>query len=268
MKKTSRLMMTAGLSAAAVLMAGATAPHAARAQNAPAAPPASRAGRPLETILADISSATQITVVADSSVAQRPVLAPPDAATPATLETQLTGLTRRLGLGTQWVKLMLPQLPGTRTYKGDDVAEYALAQAKLFGNIGAQTAPGVIEILGQKVNADQATPVVSTLNLKPVYVLINPAAHTPGTVTPAANWGKMSPAEQKSYTDQQVAALKNMSPAQRTEMMQQQGAIMRSYFQSMSPEERQQMFQGMRGGMGGGGPMGSGGRRGGNNGGN
>ena len=243
---------------AAVLSSGFFAPEARAQASAP--PPAAdatarTAARPVSTVVGEIAQATQMTVLADKSVASKNVTVSTQAVSAATLENELTLLVRRIGPGTQWVKLMLPQQAGGRVYKGDDVADYALAQAKLFGNVGAATSPGVVEIMGQKVSDAQATPVVSTLNLKPVYVVINPSARAAAnTVGPAANWSQMSREEQQAYTAQQVAALKNMTPEQRTQMMQQQGQVMRSYFQSMSPQERQQMFQGM-------------GRNGGNNGG-
>ena len=242
----------AGVCAAALVAA----PLSVRAQtSAPtkAAPAANASGnardsRPVEAVLNDLTRDTQISVIADSSVAPQVIFAPSETVTADTLEPALTNITRRLARGTQWVKLMLPELPSKRAYKGDDVADYALAQARLFGNVGAPPPAGKVEIMGQKVTNAEAAPVVSALNLKPVYVIINPSARASGAGMPAGNWGKMTPDQQKSYAMQQAQAFKNMSPAQRTEMMQQQRAVMGAVFQGMSSDERRQMFQQMRGG--------------------
>ena len=264
--KSPQNLLTFGLCAAAL----AVLPFSARAQTpaaapaAPAAKPNARASQPVEVLLKDMSKDTSITVVADSSVAPIVVSLPAEtvaSVTPDTLEASLTNITRRLPAGTQWVKLMLPELPGSRTYKGDDVADYALAQARLFGNIGAPPPPGRVEIMGQKIGTSEAAPVLSALNLKPVYVVINAAARASGAAMPSGNWSKLTPDQQKSYAMKQAEAIKNMSPAQRTEMMQQQRAVMGAYFQSMSPDERRQMFQSM-----GGGNRGNRGNRGGGNG--
>jgi hypothetical protein len=218
--------------------------------------------RPLSSILASMSRSSGVSVVADSPLTNQNVSAPTAEVTAENLEQQLTALTKALPSGTLWAKLYLPAT-ATRASNGDALANYVLAQAKLFGNVGAPTAPGTIEVMGQKVSADKADAVVSALNLKPVYIVLNPLQrNNPANTTTAAangvNWAAMTPQQKQAYAQQQAQNIMNMDPQSRQQtmqsMMEQQRAVMGALMQSMTPEQRQQLIQSMR-------PNGPGGRR-------
>jgi hypothetical protein len=212
--------------------------------------------RPLSSVISNLSRSTGISIVADSPLIGQNVPAPSGDVTAADLEGQLTAITKALPSGVLWAKLYLPAAANSRGYNGDALASYALAQAKLFGNVGAPTTPGTIEVMGQKVGADKADTVIAALSLKPVYVILNPMQHNNGSqanvVTPAnsANWTAMTPQQRQQYAQQQAQNIMNMDPQSRQQamqsMMEQQRAVMQALMQSMTPEQRQQMLQGVR----------------------
>ena len=252
--------------AGSILMA-----YAAPAQDP--APPASRVGtRPASDVLARIAQGAGVTVLADSTVANERIPLPAEAATPANLEARIGEVVRALPQGTTWAKLYLPAPAGGRAWTGDDVAEYAFAQKRLFGQIGGAAA-GTVEILGQRIPEDRAAAFITGLNLKPVYLVTNPSRRPTGTGTTgmtqsltadAAKWAKMTPEEQQAYAKQQAQQVLNMDPALRRQVFEQQRSMMQAVIQQMTPEQRQQLFQGFGGpgGRGGGrrgGPRGPGG---------
>ncbi len=274
MKNKSNRTAIAWGGAATLLAFGLTA-HPVMAQDAaPVAPPASAAAdaskRQLDATLSQISKGAGVTVVTNATLAKTLVTPPAEAATPANFESQIAELVKTLPRGTTWARLMLPASPNARGYSGDAVAEYALAQSKLFGAVGGAAPAGTIEVLGKNVGADKAETVASALDLKPVYIIMNPKQMQAGM--DSSDWAKMTPEQQKAAADQQARQILNMDPAARQQymgnMMQQQRAVMGSLMQNMTPEQRNQFFQTMRGAMGGGagGPGGGwgGGRRGGN----
>lgn len=260
---------------AAAVAVGALFVHGpARAQQAPAA--AQPAGSPLSDVLARVSQVAGIRVVADSSVATQRVLPPNmNAVTPDTLETQLAEIVGALPRGTQWARVYLPATANSRNWTGDAVADYVYAQSKLFGAVGAATPAGTVEIMGQRVAADQARTLITALNLRPVYLITNPARRpVPGASGDPSQWGSMSPEQQQQYAQQQAQQLLNMDPTARTAMLQQQLSVLGSMMQQMTPEQRREMMQSVgaglgfmgRGGFGGqGGNQGGGRRRGGGN---
>ncbi len=124
------------------------------------------------------SSGDGFLLIAESSVAQNPVTVPKDVTTAATIEAQLDALVKDLPHGTRWVKLMLPPVPPGKTLHGDDLADFALAQARIYGSVGEATLPpGSVEVLSQPLGKDKANAVVPALNLRPVYLVVNPDAH-------------------------------------------------------------------------------------------
>jgi uncharacterized membrane protein YgcG len=263
---------------AAAVAVGALLVHGpARAQQAPAA--AQPAGSPLSDVLTRVSQVAGIRVVADSSVATQRVLPPNiNAVTADTLETQLAEIVGALPRGTQWARVYLPATANSRTWTGDAVADYVYAQSKLFGAVGAATPAGTVEIMGQRVAADQARTLITALNLRPVYLITNPARRPAGGAGVAGDpsqWSAMSPEQQQQYAQQQAQQLLNMDPAARTAMLQQQISVLGTMMQQMTPEQRRDMMQNVgaglgfmgRGGFGGqgGGNQGGGRRRGGGN---
>jgi hypothetical protein len=196
---------------------------------------------PLIRALERLSSQTGILVVADSSVAYERIPANavadgPAASVPTTtaaapspdaeaaVEKQIKALVRTLPPGTTWGKLYLPAPAPGRTWRGDDVAAFAFAQARLFGNVGEPVTDGSIEILGKRVDKASAPPFVNTLGLQPVYLISNPKRPTLGagmvwSPMSEERWVAMSPDERKQYGQQQAAWIASLPPEQREEML-------------------------------------------------
>ena len=266
MKTRYNTIVAGTLVLAATSLAGILAVRPVQAQDAagaaPAPAPASRAGtRPASDVLARIAQGTGLTVLADSTVANERIPLPAEAAaTPETLEARVAEVVRALPPGTTWAKLYLPAPAGGRAWTGDDVAEYAFAQKRLFGQIGAAPA-GTVEILGQRIPEDRAAAFITGLNLKPVYLVTNPSLRPSGgagggtaqaLTADAARWAKMTPEQQQAYARQQAQQVLNMDPALRRQVFEQQRSMMRAVIQQMTPEQRQQLFQGTGGGPRGG----------------
>jgi hypothetical protein len=185
-------------------------------------------------------------VVADSTVQERVPL-PTAPATPENVERQIAEVVGALPKGTTWAKLYLPAPAGARAWTGDDVAAYALSQARLLGKIGAPTPAGSVEILGQVVPAEKGNEIITALNLKPVYLVTNPAARAAAAQTPAgveAQWAQMTPEQRQQYAQAQAAQLASADNATRQGFMQQHMLIMSQLMRQLTPEQRQQMMQG------------------------
>jgi hypothetical protein len=112
--------------------------------------------RSLSDVLSRISQAAGVTVVADSTLADEKVSLPAEPTTQANFEAQVSALVASLPKGATWGKLYLPA-PTGRGYKGDDLSEYALAQAKLFGRVG-DAPEGTVEVMGKAVPAARPSP--------------------------------------------------------------------------------------------------------------
>jgi hypothetical protein len=200
--------------------------------------------RPLTDVLALMSRNAGVNVVADSSLAQATVPLPVEKATTDNVESQLAALAKALPRGTTWAKLYLPAPKGRGSFNGDDVAQYAQAQARLFGTVGAPTPTGTVEILGQRVPADQAEAYITGLNLKPVYLLTNPLQARLASTTDSSQWNGMTPDQRRQYAQQQASLLASMDPAQRDALMQQSFMIFNQAMRLLSPEQRQAVLQG------------------------
>ncbi|GAB4452554.1 MAG: hypothetical protein OHK0029_03690 [Armatimonadaceae bacterium] len=210
----------------------------------------------LKTVLTRLSRESGIDVVADRSVAMEVVTEPTETATAENLELLIADTVRSLPGGTVWAKLYLPAAKRGRGFDGDAVADYALAQAKLFGNVGGSTPDGTIEVMGQKVQGTDATTVSSTLNLKPVYVLVHPGkrSQSPMAGSPSdwSKWSAMTPEEREKYSEQQARQLLNMDPSARMMYFDQMRSVMMSLMNSIPPDQRREFFQSMMGGREGG----------------
>ena len=147
-----------------------------QAQDQPLAVPekAQGSGRKLVRFVVDfLTRQSGVLVVADSTVENENAAMPPDgtAITAQNMDDILAKMVEALPEGVHWAKLYLPPPPKGKKWTGEDVAAYALAQARLFGNVGGDDTPGYVEILGQKVPTAQAQTVITTLNLRPVYLV-------------------------------------------------------------------------------------------------
>jgi hypothetical protein len=190
--------------------------------------------RPLETVLQTLTRNSGSTVIAESSLAGAQAAYPSEPATSQNLESLLDTVAKSLPPGTIWKKVLLPA--STRFYKGDDVADFLDAQTKMLGRTPATNELASVEILGQKLTTEKAAPVVSTLGLKPVYVLINPASRRN-----RASGDPLAGASGQSDFSQVLNNFATMDPAARTKLMQQFGQMM----QNMSPDQRRQLFGGL-----------------------
>ncbi|WP_309719243.1 hypothetical protein [Armatimonas sp.] len=218
------------------LIAGMLAPLPVQAQAEGGTTQRAARTRPLESVLQALTRSTGITVVAESSLLGAEAVYS-QSATAETLEKQLDIVVKSLPPGTVWKKAMLPA--STRFYKGDDVADFLDIQARMLGRAKPGEA-GSVEILGQKLTQEKAAPVVSTLGLKPVYVLVNANSRQ-------ASRDPLTGASSQSDFSQILGNFSTMNPEARTKLMQQFGQMM----QNMSPEQRRQMFSGMMGSSGG-----------------
>jgi|GEM_PF-1909118 hypothetical protein len=257
--KKNRFTKTAALLMSLTLGAGlmfAVPPAASAGQQTAAAPQQTPGGdggtgrnarqKTVGEIVRSISRAAGVDVVADSSVASRLAPAPTEPTTPQNYEQQVADLVKSLGSGATWAKLYLPTPAAGRGYNGDDVAAFALAQAKLFGRVG-DTPAGQVEILGQTLPAEQAAPHIAGLNLKPVYLVTNPSAARQSGEDPNALWARMTPDERTQYAQSQAARLAQSDDATRQAFMQSHMQVMSQLMRQLTPEQRQAMLGGAGG---------------------
>lgn len=194
--------------------------------------------------VARIGRRTNVLVVADSTVGFERIastvvgdepattsLPPVTPAAPASdtekqAEKEIETLVAALPAGTTWGKLYLPAPPTGRTWKGDDVAAFAFAQARLFGTVGVPRTDGSIEILGKPVDKEAAPGYISRLGLVTVYLVTNPKRQQflfGGNAWSAASedqWTKMTPEERKAYGKEQAAWIMNLPPEQRDQVLE------------------------------------------------
>lgn len=128
---------------------------------------------PADDVLASIGKKAGLLVLAESSVGRERVRKVPvgESITAANVEQWIAWVVKQLPPGSNYAKLYLPPPPDGKSWKGDDVVAFALAQAKLYGPVGAIHPEGTFEILSQKLPKEKAKPVVDGLNLKPVYIV-------------------------------------------------------------------------------------------------
>jgi len=219
------------------------------AQGQPAAQGSARKSatlpRPLESVLQRMAKDLGSPVMADSSLARSQATLPATATNADNVEDQLDALVKELPKGTIWAKVMLPT-PRGRSYRADDVLDFLLSQAKLFGNVGVSK-EGVVEVLGQRLDSGKAEPLVATLGLRPVYLVANPTARAMKNGDSADGDGR--PEATVDQMVQGMRSLMNMNPEQRGQAMQTLFRSMGEMMQNMSPEQRRDFFGSMmRGG--------------------
>lgn len=192
-----------------------------------------------------------VQIVADSTILTEKVPVPTEATTPQNFEAQIAAVVEALPKGTAWAKLYLPSAEA-RSYKGDDLVDYALAQSKLFGKVG--NAPeGSVEVMGKVLTAEKAQPVIDALNLKPVHLLTNTVARAASSGDSAA-WAKMTDEEKAAFAKKEAAKMLQMGPQNLAAQFGQQAAVMGQMFGMMTPEQRDQfrvsMMESLRNGGG------------------
>lgn len=214
---------------------------------APAIPPARAEKVPMRTVKEVLKRIEEgagggVRIVADSTVLMERVPLPAEPTTPANFEVQIGAVVDALPKGTAWGKLYLPA-EDARSYKGDDLTEYALAQSKLFGKVGNAPA-GSVEVMGKIVAAEKAQTVVEALNLKPVHLLTNPVARAVSDGD-SATWAKLSDVEKAEFAKKEAAKLLARGPQNLATQFGQQAAVMGQMFGMMTPEQRDQFRQSM-----------------------
>jgi hypothetical protein len=124
-------------------------------------------------VLAHIAKKAGVIIVAGSSIARERVPMPASGANinGDTVEQYIRSVMKSLPEGTILAKIYLPGPPSGKEWAGDDVIAFALAQAKLYGIVGAPRDDDKVEILSQLLPPEKAKDVIAALNLKPVYVI-------------------------------------------------------------------------------------------------
>jgi len=249
MRRTTQSFIIAGT---LVALGTASFPPTAVAQLAQ--PAVSRtATRPAEEVLAQLGKNAGVVVLADATIfARLPMVK--GAATPEGVEQQLAEMVQTLPPGTTWIKVYAP-VPANDRWSADAVADYARAQARLLGKSSRPAPPGMVEIFGHTVPADQAQVHLDALNLKLVYLVTNPrpaaAAAAGSPLMPAAEWQRLGPEMQDRYVQQQAQQLMRLDPSTRAQVVRQmmrreptpQDMIMKTMLSGMTDDERIQFRQ-------------------------
>ena len=212
---------------------------------------------PLRAVLAQISKASGVWVLADSSVAGVAI----------TLET-------RGGRLTEVLEEILKQLPpevrvryvgvpaAENAPEGDIVSQYigaqdALKPTKGKGTTNTPTIASEIDVAGRTLAAEKAAPLMASLDLKPVYLVTNPSGDA--LVAKALRmqteglqiWMEMTPDQRSKMMENQLNSLLNMDPTARRSLFEQmstQAMGMMQKIQSLPTEQRQQFFRDITGG--------------------
>ena len=142
-------------------------------------------------VFAKVGKLAGVTILADSTLdgERLPFPRADVQITAENVEKIISSLLRMLPESTTWAKLYLPPAPEGKEWKGDDVVSYARAQAKLYGLVGKPGPEEVVEILSQKLPKSKAKEVISTLNLKPIYLITMGRGTFTGTWT--STFGEM-----------------------------------------------------------------------------
>lgn len=134
--------------------------------------------RYLDSLLKETSQRLGVLVLVDSTAMGAKVTPPTLALNGARdLEPWLSELVKNIPGGASWVKLWLPPPPKGKRWTGDDIANYGVSLAKLYGTVGVLE-PGKSEILATQVPNETAGAVKSALQLQPVYLVTRRGVRT------------------------------------------------------------------------------------------
>jgi hypothetical protein len=257
--------------APAAVPAKAQEPAPAADASAAALPAMRFAGVTVKEAARRIQQAAGVAVVADRTVANLPLTLDLPGGVP--LERALERVVAALPAGVAVKKVFLPPAvpaaaPGVVSWDGDRVAALVMAQEGLFSPAKKTTAAegtgvaaaggGSVTVLGKPLSGDTAATVVAALELRPVYLLTNPAvANDPVQKMNAAqieglqNYLAMTPEQQTAFANQQLENLFNMDPALRQQLFAQQRQMMQGFMQrlqSLPDEQRAQFWRDLTGG--------------------
>jgi hypothetical protein len=247
-------------------------PGAPVVATASSAPPAQKLVRPLRLmdrslseIVAELTRATGVLVVADNSVAQASI----------TLETNggalsdvLAEVVKQLPKGTTLRHVAVPA--SKPMPQADAIARFLSAADGLKPAAVAPegaTAPvpeakmsvggEEIEVLGQRLTPEKAAPLMASLDLRPVYLLSNPTADDPVARSSRLQaeglqlWMEMTPEQRRLSADNQLNGLLSMDSNARRALfgqMQDQAMGMMKKIQSLPPDQRAQFWRDVTGG--------------------
>jgi hypothetical protein len=120
-----------------------------------------------------LSKKSGVRVLASSSAQEETARMPAEneKVTAETVEGFIQFLVKNMPDGALYAKLYLPDPPKGKDWSADEVIAFAIAQSKLYGTVGTPRDDGKVEILSQLLAPDKAKEVISTLGLKPVYIV-------------------------------------------------------------------------------------------------
>lgn len=229
------------------------------ARTSPNLPSSTYTKLPVKDVANRISRASGVVVLADRTVANLTVTV----TTPSgPVEKALARVVAALPNGVVYKKVYLPaSAPGAPAPTGDQVSALVVAQDAVMGKRPATTIPapeGEVDILGRRISADKAAAVVAALDLKPVYLLTNPASASDPVVRMGAvqeealrAWLGMTAEQQATTANQQLDMLFNMDPALRRQLFSTQrqfaGGMMQR-IQNLPQNQRREFFLDMTGG--------------------
>jgi len=214
---------------------------------------------PLREVLSQIAKASGVWIMADSSVGGVLVTMQLPAG------TVMDAMTTLKPLLPETAKIRRVAIPTTEAMPlGDTVAQYLMAQDALTRTAKRETQEtkgsgsiGEIEVMGQSLPLEKATPLMAGLNLTPAYLFTNPNSDT--VVGKALQmqaeglqlWMEMTPEQRAQVADSQLNNLLNMDPAARQALfgqMQQQAVGMMQKIQALPPDQRAQFWKDVTGG--------------------
>ena len=248
------------LAGAVLLPTGAFAQNAAPAA-APTLPLMHFSQTPVRQAVARISRESGALVVADWTVAMLPLTRDLPS---GSLDAAITAIVGLLPKGVVVKRVYIPA-PKTAALDGDQVAALVTAQEMLAGvRMLKPLLDGEVDILGRHLTADTAAPIIAALDLKPVYLVTNPAAAKDPVQRMMAvqkdtlkAWLTMTPEQHAAAVNEQMDSLMSMDPALRAQLFAQQRQAAQGIMdrmKSMSEEQRNQFLRDVTGGQLGNGP--------------
>jgi hypothetical protein len=233
---------------------------------------------PLKEAAAELTRTTGITVAVDAGLSLKPVTLVTGG---GTLAEAIAALAKQLPQGAAARFVAVPA--GEPMPTGDLISAYLLSQDGLRRKATPtlwDPATNEIEVLGRSLSGAKAAPLMTELELKPVYVLSSgrgDALVARAGLLQAEGlqlWQEMSAEQRQQFMDNQLSGLLNMDPATRSAMfgqMMQSGQAMMQKINALPPDQRAQFFKDITGGRfdgttpprpnGPGGPNGNGGSR-------
>ena len=262
--KTTRItpfvaVFAATLGVAPIARAQETPAPPASAVGAPqtrAVPPLRLAAVPAQMAAAQITQATGVTVLTDSTVGLVPVTFSTGG---GDVESVLQQIIKVLPKGAAVRTILLPAFsPKAALPSGDDVISLYGTQEKLVAPVmGAKAATNPdgaasVNVLGKLLSREQAAPIIAALDLRPVYVLTNAQAGD-NLVAQSSKlqaeglrlWMAMTPDQRAQAAEQQFDSLMNMDSATRQAMFgqaMQSAQAIGNKINSMSPEQKAAFF--------------------------